>query len=126
MQQSVPQNRHKRAQFQQYGNLVRQKRERLGWTQEELASKVGAISRAQLSRIETGDNQPSPFVLSKLGDLLDIPVADSYALTGYWPCSELPSLRAYFLAKHGDWPVEVIDDIEKFCDYKKAEHGLSE
>jgi transcriptional regulator with XRE-family HTH domain len=126
MQQSTPQDRHRRPQFQQYGKLARKRREQRGWTQEEVASKLGTISRAQLSRIESGYSLPSPFVLSKLGDLLDIPVADSYALTGYWPCSELPSLRAYFLAKHGDWPVEVIDDIEKFYDYKKTEHGLSE
>jgi transcriptional regulator with XRE-family HTH domain len=126
MQQPAPQNRHRRAQFQQYGTLVRQKREQLGWTQEELASKVGIISRAQLSRIETGDNQPSPFVLNRLGDLLDIPVADSYALTGYWPCSELPDLRAYLCTKHCDWPEEVIDDIESFCDLLKAKHGLSD
>ena len=126
MQQHSPQDRHRRVQFQQYGTLVRQRREQLGWTQEELASKVGTISRAQLSRVETGDNQPSPFVLGKLGELLGIPIADSYALTNYWPCSELPGLRAYLRAKHRDWPEEVIDDIETLCDLLKAKHGLSD
>jgi transcriptional regulator with XRE-family HTH domain len=98
----------------------------LGWAQEELANKVGAISRAQVSRIETGDNQPSPLVLSRLGELLGIPIEDSYALAGYWPCDELPEIRAYLIAKHSDWPVEVIDEIERFCDYEKSKYGLSE
>ena len=64
-------------------DIVRQRRNSLGWTQEDLAGKVGTITRAQVSRIETGDNQPSPMVLSKLSSLLGIPVDESYALTGY-------------------------------------------
>lgn len=126
MQQPAPHDHHRRAQFQQYGKLVRERREQLGWTQEELASRLGLVSRAQLSRIETGDNQPSPLVLNKLGTVLGIPVEDSYALTGYLPCSELPGLRAYLFAKHRDWPAEVIDDIEAFCDLMKARRGLSD
>ncbi len=71
MQQSTHGGHRKRGRLQQYGNLVREKRNSLGWTQEDLAGKVGTITRAQVSRIETGDNQPSPVVLSKLSKLLD-------------------------------------------------------
>lgn len=126
MQHSIQGGRHSQPRPQQYGHLVRQRRQERGWSQADLAKKIGIITRAQVSRIETGANQPSPLVLDKIGELLDIPVEDSYALTGYMPCSELPGLRAYLIAKHRDWPMAVIDELERFCDYLKNRHRLSD
>jgi transcriptional regulator with XRE-family HTH domain len=125
MQLPSSQGRRKHGQFQQYGSLVKQRRELRDCSQEDLA-KRSETSRAHISHIEKGDYRPGPVLLANIGKALEISDEDSYALAGYIPRSELPSLRAYLFAKHHDWPEEVIDDIEKFCEYKKAKHGLSD
>src|SRR5579872_5462852 len=114
MQHSNQRGHHRQTRLQQYGQLVRQRRQTRGWSQAEVVERIGTITRAQLSRIETGDNQPSPLMLDKLGKLLDIPIGDSYALTGYMPCSELPGLRAYLSTKFHDWPDQMIDELEHY------------
>jgi len=47
------------------GEMIRSKRKALKWTQEQLAAKV-RISTQYLSRIETGAQPPSLFVLEKI------------------------------------------------------------
>lgn len=125
MPHSSQKNHRKRGRFQQFGDLVRRRRESLGLSQEAVAEQVG-IARAHLSRIEHGDYQPSPIALAKMAMLLEISIEDAYALTGYMPSSELPGLKAYLKAKHGDWPENVIDKIDSYCDFLKSKHGLSD
>lgn len=48
--------------------VIRQERERRGWTQKYVASKI-EITQAMLQKIETGQRKPSYDVLVKLLDL---------------------------------------------------------
>ena len=49
---------------------MRQERKRRGWTQEEVAHKLGVTKQA-VQRIETGNSKPSYEVLVKLLDLFN-------------------------------------------------------
>lgn len=60
------------------GANVRRLRERLGWTQAQLAARVGC-TRANLSRIEGGHNDPRHATLVRLADVLGVRIADLYA-----------------------------------------------
>ena len=56
--------------FSQIGKIIRQIREALGLTQEQLAAKA-RIDQHYLSRIETGKQQPSLSILQKIAQALD-------------------------------------------------------
>jgi putative transcriptional regulator len=49
----------------QFGLYVRRKREELGWTQDELASRVGN-NKQNISRLEQGEITPTIFWCYKL------------------------------------------------------------
>lgn len=49
---------------------IAERRKQLGFTQEELASKIGTSQR-QISFYEKGENDPSAHVLASLADALD-------------------------------------------------------
>src|SRR5438876_3127344 len=54
------------------GSLIREKRESKGWSQEQLAEKVGVDSRTIL-RIETGETKtPQPYTLKRIVEVLGI------------------------------------------------------
>jgi transcriptional regulator with XRE-family HTH domain len=55
----------------QFGQVIREKRISLGYTQEELAEMVGR-STGQIGQIERGETAPSVDVLEKLIDVLSI------------------------------------------------------
>jgi transcriptional regulator with XRE-family HTH domain len=57
--------------FIKLGKLITQGREKLGFTQKQLAVKV-SISSSTLSKIEHGTTNPSVFTVYKLGKLLKI------------------------------------------------------
>ena len=59
------------------GLLIRETRNELGITQEELAKKTG-ISQSSISRIENGSSVPSLSTLKKIGDRIGKRVVITY------------------------------------------------
>lgn len=59
------------------GLLIRETRNELGITQEELAKKTG-ISQSSISRIENGSSVPSLSTLKKIGDSIGKRVVINY------------------------------------------------
>lgn len=58
------------------GEKIRLLRERKGWSQEELAKAVGYVSRSSISKIESGDSDPSQKMLKRIAAALDIQASD--------------------------------------------------
>lgn len=70
------------------GLLVRENRERLHLTQQELATRIG-VSRSAISELEAGRiEQPRATVFARLGKALGLPAAALLAAAGY-PESEV-------------------------------------
>ena len=62
-------------------NRVRQAREAKGWTQAQLAERIG-VSRKTVNTVENGVFIPSTVVALKLAQALDEPVERLFSLTG--------------------------------------------
>ena len=60
-------------------NNLRTERERLGWTQAELAARIG-VSRKTINTIENGVFTPSTLVALKLARAFDRPVEALFSL----------------------------------------------
>jgi phage repressor protein C with HTH and peptisase S24 domain len=58
----------------QPGEIIRRKREEIGWSQAQLANRVG-ISQPAIKKIEAGDSKHSKF-LPKIAQVLGIPLTD--------------------------------------------------
>jgi transcriptional regulator with XRE-family HTH domain len=107
------------------GDFLKSRREAAGLSMTEMAAKLG-ISRSYLTRLEYGEyKRPSFALLTKVIKTLDIRPEDLYAITGYTPATELPTLRAYLRATHPDWPELVIIEIDDFCDFLASKNFLS-
>lgn len=80
------------------GLLIKQKREELGMTQEELAHRVGYKSRASINKIELKRDIP----IKKLKPIADVLGIDISLLVGYPPVESEPRFeyeKASFIAK---------------------------
>lgn len=56
------------------GQRIRQERERLGLSQEELAGLVELSSRSQVHRIETGERKVDSLLLRRFSEALEVPM----------------------------------------------------
>jgi len=72
-----------------FGEYIKQKREALGWTQPEAASRAG-IEQSYLSKLETGKSMPSEDIFSKLAALYEI---DTDEMTALFPLDEFNKLK---------------------------------
>ncbi len=59
------------------GNKIQRRRKEIGYSQEELAEKIG-VSRAYMGFIEQGRNAPSLEVLEKIAKHLKLPISDLF------------------------------------------------
>jgi phage repressor protein C with HTH and peptisase S24 domain len=86
------------------GEIIRRRREELGWSQAQLGNRVG-ISQPAIKKIEAGDSRHSKF-LPKIAQLLSIPLSDlDLSLSGVVaaPASEVkPAAR---ILGERDFPV---------------------
>lgn len=82
------------------GEYLRQARERAGISQRQLAGRVG-IHNSYLARLEAGENDnPSPELLQRLAEVLEISSTDLLAFIGVKPPEGLPELAPYLRAKY--------------------------
>jgi transcriptional regulator with XRE-family HTH domain len=66
-----------------YGKRLRSARQSMGWTQAELAERIGMVDvvsgATRVSRYETGQHDPDPVTAEALAKALDLPVAYFHA-----------------------------------------------
>ena len=56
------------------GQKVKQRREVLGWSQEELATRMGYKSRTSINKIENG-RPVTQKIIKRLAEVLDVPIS---------------------------------------------------
>ncbi|MDQ6741277.1 MAG: helix-turn-helix transcriptional regulator [Actinomycetota bacterium] len=85
--------------------LLRTARQKAGLSVRELEAASG-VHRGNISRIERGEDRPSPENLSRLGSALGADVSELLAKAGYTSTSAegLPSFTPYMRAKYGHLP----------------------
>ena len=82
------------------GAFVHQARERAGLSLRNLEAITG-ISRPTLNRLELDQvDNPSPSMLHRLAEALELNSDDLFAFVGYRPSKSLPSLAPYLRAKY--------------------------
>jgi transcriptional regulator with XRE-family HTH domain len=83
------------------GEYVRATRKRAGLSIRQLAARAD-INAGYLMRVETGErSKPSPDILRRLADALQIDPAELLTFFGITPTNRLPAPRAYFRRKLG-------------------------
>jgi phage repressor protein C with HTH and peptisase S24 domain len=86
------------------GEIIRRKREEQGWSQAQLANRVG-ISQPAIKKIEAGDSRHSKF-LPKIAQVLAIPLSDlDLSLSGVVPAPASETMPAGRITGDRDFPV---------------------
>lgn len=83
----------KRGDYMGIGEMIKKRREELGWTQQELADKMGYTSKSTITRIEKGYNDVSQTNITKFAEVLSVSI--SYLMEWEKHCqneNNLPSL----------------------------------
>ena len=57
------------------GTQIRKRRKELGWSQEELAKKMGYASKTTINKIELGINDIPQSKIAKFAKVLNVPIA---------------------------------------------------
>jgi putative transcriptional regulator len=63
------------------GNRLREVRDERGWTQAELAARIG-VSRKTVNTIENRVFVPSTLIALKLARVLEVPVDELFSISG--------------------------------------------
>ncbi|HZQ64969.1 MAG TPA: helix-turn-helix transcriptional regulator [Gaiellaceae bacterium] len=96
-----------------FGQWLHRRRKAAGLGTTELAKRTG-ITDGTITRLEQGYiARPDPNKLSRIAEVLDIPLADIYAMAGYDAPEELPTFRPYLRSKYRDLPVEAVQDLDE-------------
>ncbi|HEV8544739.1 MAG TPA: helix-turn-helix transcriptional regulator [Candidatus Limnocylindrales bacterium] len=104
------------------GNVLRQAREVREMTAVD-AARAGGISAAYLSKLE-GDavKRPSPLVLHRLSEALDVPYADLMRLCGYHVPGkeEAPAAASVATALFADLTVDEREELVEYLAWYRA------
>ena len=107
------------------GALLRQKREELGYSKNQLARAAG-VRDSTVLRFESGQfTAPRPDKLARFAQLLGLSLADLYAQAGYIVPDELPNFAAYLLAKYPDLPSGAVTELRDRFEELLTHHGLT-
>ncbi len=88
-------------QAKKLGTFVRTARERAGLSQKRLGELAGDVPNSTILRLERGDNlNPRPELLASIAEVLNVELADIYALAGYAAPRQLPTLTPYLRTKY--------------------------
>jgi len=78
-----------------------------------VAAEIG-LDQSNIVRLENGAvTAPQPAVLAGLARVLDLDLADLYALAGYTQPSELPAFTPYLRSKFAGLPDEAKAELER-------------
>ncbi|MGE5554036.1 MAG: transcriptional repressor LexA [Betaproteobacteria bacterium] len=103
------------------GRLIRELRKRQGWSQEELAHKVG-LTRQQIYRIEVGETGTKLSTLKKLAEVLGVPASEFLDADdrlpplppGAIPVGEMIPIPIIGTIRAGE-PILAVQNIEGYC-----------
>lgn len=99
------------------GKQIRDLRKGVGFTQDELAAKVGVPSNT-VSRWEKAIYKPKLKDLDMLADVFGVTVS------AFFPQPETAAPVATLMRKAKDLPQEDIDALIEFAEFKRAQHLL--
>ena len=92
------------------GTIIKKRREK-GMTQEELAKYIG-VSKASVSKWETGQSYPDITFLPQLATLFNISIDE---LMGYEPQMSKEDIRKLYLKLSADFASEPFDEVLESC-----------
>jgi transcriptional regulator with XRE-family HTH domain len=105
-------------------NVLVRKREESGLSVNEVARRAevdpGTVWRIEQGMIPT----PKADSLKAIGNVLGIPSIDLFAIVGWIPSGELPSLNTYLRAKYGQLPEEAVKDIQSHIEAVMHRYGV--
>lgn len=105
--------------------LLTSRREDAGLSIPEVSRRAG-VDRGTLWRIEQGMiASPKAENLQAIGEVLGIPASDLFAIVGWMPSKDLPTIRPYLRSKYHQLPTDAVREIEQYFDDVAARHGIS-
>lgn len=106
------------------GQLVREWRQAHGYSLRGFARRA-ALNYATVVRLERGHIlTPQADTLAALASAMDRPVSDLFAVTGWLPAQELPTLRPYLRTKYRDLPTSELIKLEHDIDDLIEKYGI--
>ena len=105
------------------GSVLSLRRAKLGLTMREVSMRSG-VHKATISLLEHGEiRAPQPDTIVDLARTLGLRASDLFALAGWIPAAELPTLRPYLRAKYADLDDAAIADLARYAETLAARHG---
>lgn len=105
--------KHMQSKRAELSEVVREARKAKGLSTREVAAEIGVV-RSNVVRLEAGAiARPGPDFLEGLARVLDLNLADLYALAGYTRPSELPAFTPYLRSKFAGLPEEARSELEQ-------------
>jgi transcriptional regulator with XRE-family HTH domain len=109
--------------MQRLGEFVRTRRQSLELSLSK-AGELADVDRTYWRRLEDGEYQdPSPRVLARVAEVLDVRPTDLFVLAGFPIGGELPGFGPYLRSKF-HLPPEAIDQLESYFAFMRAQYGI--
>ncbi len=99
--------------YSSISQFIKDKREQIGMTQDELATKVG-VKAATISLYESGDRNPDLDRLKKIAEAFEIPVATLLDI-------EVPKENLDIALRSEKLNAKQIDDVKRYIQLLKYE-----
>jgi transcriptional regulator with XRE-family HTH domain len=107
----------------QLAKLIRSRRVAAGLAAREVARRAG-VDVGTVTRLEQGQIlSPRAENLRAIGEVLDIPAADLFAVAAWLPEGELPTFRPYLRSKYRELPPEAVAEIEAVFERLARDYG---
>lgn len=98
------------------GRNIAERRKQLGWTQEQVAERVG-VDAETISRFERGANLPSLLTLENLSNALRLPVSELLSKQRPEPVREVAIFEALIADLSSNERAFVMSIVRNCCDY---------
>jgi transcriptional regulator with XRE-family HTH domain len=106
-----PHMRNRKA--ERLGGFLHDRRIELGFTARYVSEQVG-VDDSTIMRLERGEhNSPSPTMLARIADILNLNVADVFAMAEYAAPTTLPSFTNYLRLRYPELDEGAIDKLEQ-------------
>jgi transcriptional regulator with XRE-family HTH domain len=113
-------------QARRLGAWIRARRLALGLSTRQVAAQARPpMDMATVVRIERGEfAAPRPDSLKALAQVLDLPLADLFAMADYVVPAELPTPEPYLRAKYPQLPDEVVEQVDRYIHRLIRKHPI--
>lgn len=98
------------------GRNIFERRKELGWTQAELAEKIG-VDTETVSRFERGSNLPSLSRLETLASVLGVPLSKLIAQSSHQPNTQAEVITEWLAALESNDREFVMDALKRLCSH---------